>query len=554
MVRDPGSRKLKRAGAPHAFLCIVVLAFLLAPTGVVPARGAIAAPDPVSRALQSDIAAILTLGDILPPESRIDASTGTPVRLAQRVGGRGGGGGGTIGGTGGGGGGGTVGGTGGGGGGGSSIGGAAGLIGLGLSLTQPPRSTPPKTSSPPPKISKPPAKKKKKKKVVTRRWVPARDEERSNPALPRFFAREVLALVDANEPQSTEEDLASQFGLTRLEALDVALIGGRVLHYGFSDDRPVGEVIASLSGDPRVILAQRNGIYRPRGAKKKKSRGRSGTKQYALEKLGVTSAHEVAQGWDVLVAVIDTAIDKSHPALKAAVARSFDATKRKGKAPPHTHGTALAGVIAGNGAFKGVAPMARILAVRAFYIDRKTGKPVTSSFILLRAMDWAYASDARVFNLSFAGPSDPLIERALELAHRNGVVHVAAAGNGGPKAPPAFPAAYESVIAITALDNKDRLYKHANRGDYLTVAAPGVDIFVPSLRKGYRYSSGTSIAAAHVSGLAALLLEKNPDASASAIAQAIVSTAHDLGPAGHDVQFGAGRADAGAALSALPEN
>ncbi|MDH3582035.1 MAG: S8 family serine peptidase [Hyphomicrobiales bacterium] len=538
MVRDPGSRKLKRAGAPHAFLCIVVLAFLLAPASVLPAHGAIAAPDPVSRALQSDMtAAFLNLADILPSGSRIDAAQGAPVRLAQRVGGRGGGS--------------TIGGTGGGGGGGSSIGGAAGLIGLGLSLT-PPQTKPPKTSSPPPRTSKPPAKKKKKKKVATRRWVPARDEERSDPTLPRFLAREVLALVGDNEPQSTEQDLASQFGLTRLEALDVALIGARVLRYRYSDDRPVGEVIASLSGDPRVILAQRNGIYRPRGPKKK--RRSSSMNQYALKKLGIAPAHKVAKGRDVLVAVIDTAIDKSHPALKAAIVQSFDATQRKGKASPHTHGTALAGVIAGQGVFKGVAPMARILAVRAFYIDRKTGKPVTSSFILLRAMDWAYARDAKVFNLSFAGPSDPLIERALELAHRNGVVHVAAAGNGGPKAPPAFPAAYESVIAITALDQKDRVYKHANRGDYLTVAAPGVDIFVPSLRKGYRYSSGTSIAAAHVSGLAALLLEKNPEASASAIAQAIVSTAHDLGPEGHDVQFGAGRADAGAALSALPAN
>ncbi len=153
--------------------------------------------------------------------------------------------------------------------------------------------------------------------------------------------------------------------------------------------------------------------------------------------------------------------------------------------------------------------------------------------------------------MSFAGPFDPLVKVALTSAHNKGIILVAAAGNGGPKAPPAYPAAYENVIAITALDHKDKLYAHANRGSYLTAAAPGVDVLVPSLKKGYRYSSGTSIAAAHISGLVALLLERHPEASAEAVVNALQSSAHDLGPKGYDVQFGAGRADAHATLLSL---
>ena len=143
------------------------------------------------------------------------------------------------------------------------------------------------------------------------------------------------------------------------------------------------------------------------------------------------------------------------------------------------------------------------------------------------------------------------MKKALDSAYEKGVILVAAAGNGGPKASPAYPAAYKNVIAITALDNKDKLYARANRGSYVTVAAPGVDMLVPSLKNGYRYSSGTSLAAAQISGLIALLLEKNPQASAQDVRDAITANARDLGPKGYDTLFGAGLADAYASLLSL---
>ena len=133
---------------------------------------------------------------------------------------------------------------------------------------------------------------------------------------------------------------------------------------------------------------------------------------------------------------------------------------------------------------------------------------------ILKGLDWAVLNGARVVNMSFAGPNDPLLGQAIAAAVKQGVVVVAAAGNGGPDAAPAYPGAFPNVIAVTAIDDKDAIYKSANRGTYVAVAAPGVDIIGAAPKGGYEISSGTSMAAAHVSGIAALMLEKNPKADA----------------------------------------
>ena len=170
---------------------------------------------------------------------------------------------------------------------------------------------------------------------------------------------------------------------------------------------------------------------------------------------------------------------------------------------------------------------------------------------MLKSIDWAVANGARVINMSFAGPHDPELALALAAAAKKGVVLVAAAGNAGPKSAPLYPAADPNVIAVTATDSNDQLFTHSNRGRHIAVAAPGVDILAPAPSGGYQMSTGTSIAAAHVSGIVALLLESKPDLTPQAVRKILLSTAKDLGPKGRDDQFGAGLADAYAAVQSL---
>jgi subtilisin family serine protease len=130
---------------------------------------------------------------------------------------------------------------------------------------------------------------------------------------------------------------------------------------------------------------------------------------------------------------------------------------------------------------------------------------------------------------------------------------IAAAGNAGPGAPPAYPAAQAGVIAVTATDSVDHLYRYANRGPYVTLAAPGVDILV-ARPTGYGYLSGTSMATAYVSGLSALMISRAGDLTPTRLRRLLEETAADLGPPDRDAEFGAGRVDAMAAFNHLAAN
>ena len=112
--------------------------------------------------------------------------------------------------------------------------------------------------------------------------------------------------------------------------------------------------------------------------------------------------------------------------------------------------------------------------------------------------------------MSFAGPYDPILALALKKASEKGAILIAAVGNQGPKSPPLYPAADPHVIGVTAIDENDQLYKGSNVGAQVAVAAPGVDVMVPAPSGAYQLTTGTSVAAAHVSGVAALLLETPP--------------------------------------------
>jgi subtilisin family serine protease len=180
-----------------------------------------------------------------------------------------------------------------------------------------------------------------------------------------------------------------------------------------------------------------------------------------------------------------------------------------------------------------------------------SGKSAESTtFAILKSLEWSVKRGARVINMSFAGPFDPAVGRALAAAHKKGIVLVAAAGNAGPKSPPLFPAADPNVIAVTATDIDDRLFPASNRGRHIAISAPGVDVLAPAPEGRYQVSSGTSFAAPQVSGIAALLIGRQPNLTPDAVREILMATARDLGPKGRDRLFGAGLADALGAIRA----
>lgn len=360
------------------------------------------------------------------------------------------------------------------------------------------------------------------------------------------ISNELLLVVRGAFTDNQAEALARKHGLLRLESAAIPLIGATVLRWRIPDGRSPQAVMRDLSNEVRVSLVQRNLRYWTRQAPVQRTEA-GDPAEYAVAKLHLAEAHQLARGTDVAIAVIDSGVDATHPELAGVVTTRFDALNSS--EGPHPHGTGVAGIIAAHLKLVGSAPGARLIAIRAFSASQMYGAESTS-FVLLKALNYAVAQNAQVINMSFAGPRDPLVAEALAAAYARGTVMVAAVGNAGPNSRPLYPGADSHVIAVTATDSADRLFASANRGAYVAVAAPGVDILMPGLDGSYQVNSGTSFAAAYVSGVAALLIDRNPGIKPDAIRAALTSTARDLGPKGRDDGFGAGLTDAFAAVEA----
>ena len=205
------------------------------------------------------------------------------------------------------------------------------------------------------------------------------------------------------------------------------------------------------------------------------------------------------------IGMIDTRVDDTHPAIVGQVTTIDLALKQDALPARHWHGTGVVSVMAGKPASKtpGLIPGAKFTAVNVFFTN-KSGELETDTAHLTEALDRLEKERAQIVNMSLVGPRDELVrDRIVDMA-RKGVVFVAAAGNGGPHAPAGYPAAYEEVIAVTAVDRKGGNYDHANRGAYIDVAAPGVQIWTALPEGEAGFLSGTSFAAPFVTAVAAV--------------------------------------------------
>jgi hypothetical protein len=352
-----------------------------------------------------------------------------------------------------------------------------------------------------------------------------------------FVPNEVItAFAPGTTPQAIGL-IARRYELTQLDSQSFPLIGTSLYRWRLGGGRTVANTVRALGGERIVAVVQPNYVFTLQEETAKIVAGTQGdAAQYVLAKLQCAQAQQMATGKDVLVAVIDSEIDAKHPDLDGTIVKSLDALG--GDAKPHAHGTSMAGAIAAHGKLLGIAPGAQVLAIHAF--DDTPGAARGSSFVIYKGLQWAADNGARVVNMSFAGPADPTLQRMLAAAYDKGIVLVAAAGNAGPKSDPLYPAADPNVIAVTATDSDDHLFQMANRGRHIAVAAPGVDIFALAPGDEYVFTTGTSIAAAHVSGIVALLLEHKPSLKPGEIRAALTATARPLGPPRPDSDFGAG--------------
>lgn len=238
----------------------------------------------------------------------------------------------------------------------------------------------------------------------------------------------------------------------------------------------------------------------------------------------------VPSGAHVRIGLIDSAVAAEHPALADVNVIRQDFAPHEGERPLG-HGTAVASILAANGGDE-------ILAASVFF--QKPGfAPGATTESLVAALEWLAGSGVDVINMSLAGPADALLERALDQLAVDGPIVVAAVGNNGPAGEPLYPAAYESVVGVTATDREQRIFPYANRGRHVAFAAPGVNVKVANSLGGFRVESGTSMASPHVAAIIAAALYDS-GLPKEALLESLEASAVDLGEEGFDPVFGYG--------------
>ena len=285
--------------------------------------------------------------------------------------------------------------------------------------------------------------------------------------------------------------------------------------------------------------------------------------QWGIAATRAEQAHPVTDGAGVIVAVIDTGVDATHPDLTGKVLAGWSSVKKSplpegGAHDVGGHGTHVAGIIAGsvnNTGIAGVAPGVRILPVQVLG-DGGNGSDRT----VADGIDWAVAQGAQVINLSLGGSVNPFSDggsrscASVGAAYDADVVVVVAAGNAGAAGNPRNePASCRGAISVAAVDELLNRTSFSSYDSTVSIAAPGAAI-VSSLpmAKGFPYAqwNGTSMAAPHVAGAAALVRAAHPAWTARQVIDRLLTTAVDLGPAGFDPEYGHGLVDAAAAVGA----
>jgi subtilisin family serine protease len=320
--------------------------------------------------------------------------------------------------------------------------------------------------------------------------------------------------------------IARTYGLRRVDEWPIEVLGVHCVVYELAPEQSSAELLERLAGDPRIESAQPMQIFK---VLTESYNDPYLALQHGVRSMQIEQAHLWARGRGIKVAVVDTGVDVNHPELESSIETAEDFVGESSQAfTSDIHGTAVVGVIAAaadNGiGIVGVAPSVEILALKACWQQEARSAPaLCNSFTLAKAISFAIDRRPDVLNLSLAGPRDPLLSRLLSRAIDKGIVVVGAADPES-RLRSGFPAAVSHVIVVSATAAEEP----GLRGSVAVVpglSAPGREILTTTPHGAYDFLSGSSLAAAHVSGLAALLLERNKRLSADEILALLNATA-----------------------------
>jgi hypothetical protein len=351
-----------------------------------------------------------------------------------------------------------------------------------------------------------------------------------------FAAGEVVVLGDRPEVLAKAEGL----GFRLIDDRPLQALGLSVLRLKTPANVDSQSAVALLRQAVPELVADVNSFYEPYKAQAAEVVSLPAP-DYARRLIGWSG--NAGCGAGLRIGMVDSGVDGDLPALAGQRLHQQSFLSEGSAAAATEHGTAIAALLLGrpdaahlDGA--GLLPAADLYAAAIF--ERHGERSEASAFGIAAALDWMVAQHVPVVNVSLSGDDNALMALAVSRASERGTVLVAAAGNAGPGAPPAYPAALPSVIAVTAVDQDAAILPEANRGEYIAFAAPGVRIWTPDAQGVGEYRTGTSFAAPFAAAAIAAERMAGAPADVARLRQRLAARAIDLGAPGKDPVFGYG--------------
>lgn len=341
-----------------------------------------------------------------------------------------------------------------------------------------------------------------------------------------FLARrgEIIAM----SADSLLQRRAAALGLQVIQQVFLASLNTTMYRLSVPAAAPIDGILARLRAQDPEGVFDRNHLYDRSGTTATSYSGaQSSTPPHVLTNMAK----------DISIGLIDTGVDALHPAL-AGTHVELQYFVDPSRVLPEEHGTAVVSLLV-SPQF-GVLPNAQLYVACVFYEDRR-GASLSEAQDLVRALDWLMQRRVPVINMSLSGPPNEVLRAAIKRAIEAGHVIVAAVGNAGPAAPPLYPAAYDGVIAVTAVDGDQHVYRRASRGAHVEFSAMGVDV-VAAGPAGPTTYSGTSFASPYVAALAAMEYRSLDPQKALTVKESLRENALDLGKPGRDEVYGFGLA------------